>query len=72
MAGERLAAAQEIERLTGPKGQSLPADKLRARLDRIEGRLGNRTRHRIGFEDFRNRWARRNGTRAARHARRRL
>ena len=39
MAGERLAGAQEIERLTGQKAQSLPADKLRARLDRIEGRL---------------------------------
>jgi ATP-dependent helicase HrpA len=39
MAGERLAAAKEIERLTGQKAQSLPADKLRARLDRIEGRL---------------------------------
>ena len=39
MAGERLAGAQEIERLTGQKAQSQPVDKLRARLDRIEGRL---------------------------------
>ena len=39
MAGERLAGAREIERLTGQKARSQPAGKLRARLDRIEGRL---------------------------------
>jgi len=39
MAAERLAGLREIERLAGRKGKSLPADQLRARLERLEGRL---------------------------------
>ncbi len=47
LAGDRIAAFREIERLTGPKAIPLPADKLRARLDRLERRLQASQRRRI-------------------------
>ncbi len=39
MVVDRRAGAREIERLTGRKTKSLPADQMRARLDRLEKRL---------------------------------
>ncbi len=47
MAAERMAAVREIERLTGQKARSLSAEKLGARLDRLEGRLRASRRKRI-------------------------
>ncbi|MBW2434028.1 MAG: hypothetical protein JRF36_10525, partial [Deltaproteobacteria bacterium] len=39
MAADRMAGVREIERLTRRKTKPLPADKMRARLDRLEKRL---------------------------------
>ena len=39
MAVDRMAAVLEIERLTRKKAKTLPADKLRLRLERLEKRL---------------------------------
>jgi ATP-dependent helicase HrpA len=39
LAGDRLAAMREIERLIRKKAKPLPADKMRTRLDRLEKRL---------------------------------
>ena len=39
LVGDRMAAAREISRLTRRKAKPLPADKMRARLDRLETRL---------------------------------
>jgi ATP-dependent helicase HrpA len=39
MAADRMAAVREIERLTRKKVKPLPADRLRARLERLEKRL---------------------------------
>ncbi len=47
MVSDRRAAIREIERLTGRKAGALPADKLRARLDRLERRLQTSQRKRI-------------------------
>ena len=47
MVADRRAAIREIERLTGSQARALPADKLRARLDRLEHRLQRSRRKRI-------------------------
>ena len=39
LVADRMAAAREIARLTRRKAKPLPADKMRARLDRLETRL---------------------------------
>ena len=50
MAVDRMAAVREIERLTRKKAKTLPDEKMRARLDRLEKRLqasaARRTRRR--------------------------
>ena len=47
MAAERMAAVREIERLTRKKARSLPADRLRLRLERLEKRLKASRRKRL-------------------------
>jgi ATP-dependent helicase HrpA len=47
MVAERMAAVREIGRLTGQRAKSASADKLGARLDRLEGRLRASRRKRI-------------------------
>ena len=47
MIADRRAATRELERLTGSKARALPADKLRARLDRLKRRLQRSRRKRI-------------------------
>ena len=47
MAADRMAAVREIERLTRKKAKPLPADKLCARLERLEKRLKASERKRV-------------------------